>query len=238
MTTPAELEHDRVQQWYADMCKTGPEPPMNPQEFRGLYGNVVTADCYGLRTLDFKPDVILDIGANVGGFTRFARSLFPSALIVCVEPDARNLAFLKHLTEDHNNMVFLNKAIGRGVIFRTVKRAINGAHEFYHGNGSPVFAALAKDNPRYEPLGVEPVMLDELAATYCPEGARLLVKIDIESAERIIFEHPASMAVLSNADYFAMELHVGHKLDAPPLDIFQRTHRMSQVHSEMRARKL
>jgi hypothetical protein len=64
VVTSHEDEHDRIQRWYAEMCQTGPEPPMTPPEFRGLYGHVVTSDCYGLRTMDFEPDVILDIGAS------------------------------------------------------------------------------------------------------------------------------------------------------------------------------
>lgn len=238
MSTSNESEHDRIQQWYAEMCKTGPEPPMTPPEFRGLYGNVVTADCYGLRTLGFEPDVILDLGANVGTFARFARSLFSSSTtkIVCVEPGERNFAFLKHLTEPDPNMVFVNKAIGEGNVFKALN-TLNGAHEVYFGDGSPSVAEYTKDPASYVPCKVESVMLDRLVAEYCPPAARFMVKIDIESAERVVLDDPASVDVLSRADCFAIELHIGHDFNAPPLNRFHETHVIKQVHSELVARK-
>ncbi|MHC4302556.1 MAG: FkbM family methyltransferase, partial [Planctomycetota bacterium] len=212
-------------------------PPMTPPEFRGLYGHVVTSDCYGLRTMDFEPDVILDIGANVGVFARFARSRFPSSKIVCVEPGARNFAFLKHLTGPDENMVFLNKAIGQGTIFGSLN-AVNGAHEVYYGEDSPGSSRVFPGyGPQFVPCEIEGVMLDQLVAEYCSEDVRYMAKIDIEAADLAIFEHPASVDALRDADCFALELHRGQNFNAPPLNRFHDTHAITQKHVELIARK-
>lgn len=50
--------------------------------------NVVLDDDYGLRSLTGEPRTIVDIGANIGLFTAFARQLFPGAMIHAYEPSA------------------------------------------------------------------------------------------------------------------------------------------------------
>ena len=59
-------------------------------EFELVFGEVCIGDCYALRRLAFAPEVIFDIGANVGAFTSYARFMFPHAKIISVEPDPRN----------------------------------------------------------------------------------------------------------------------------------------------------
>ncbi len=44
----------------------------------------------------FTPRRIVDGGANIGMFALFAHCLFPTATLVCYEPDERNLAQLRH----------------------------------------------------------------------------------------------------------------------------------------------
>ena len=63
--------------------------------YNGLYGEVVTEDCYRLKTLGFVPDVIFDLGANIGVFTRYARDMFNNAKIISVEPNLDNFENLK-----------------------------------------------------------------------------------------------------------------------------------------------
>jgi hypothetical protein len=96
----------------------------------GLYGEVVTEDCYRLRQLDFVPDIVFDIGANVGTFTRHARSLWPRAVIVAVEPDKANCAHFRKFTPMHN-IFLLEAAIGVCDIWRCTTAA-NGAGEATH----------------------------------------------------------------------------------------------------------
>src|ERR1044072_3477914 len=102
--------------------------------YKGLYGEVVEADCYRLRQLKFIPDIIFDVGANIGVFARFARELFPGALIVSVEPNFENRVHYTKFTKPHSRTVILNKALGMGPIYHGLT-ARNGSGETYLSAG-------------------------------------------------------------------------------------------------------
>jgi FkbM family methyltransferase len=55
--------------------------------------DVALDDEYGLKSLPFEPRTILDVGANVGLFSLFARHYFRSALIHAYEPNPRIFPF-------------------------------------------------------------------------------------------------------------------------------------------------
>ena len=189
--------------------------------YGGLFGEVVTEDCYRLRTLDFVPDVVFDLGANIGVFARFARELWPDALIVCVEPNAENLDHLNRFTPPHPRTVMLNKAIGRGRIWRGLGAA-NGAHESYMSAGLGFDEAMlttadglvsyptmaVKDSPGFERADVPTVMLDELVNEWVSVGARAILKLDIEGGENALVEHEPSVEALRRFDYIAAEIHL------------------------------
>ena len=177
--------------------------------YKGLYGEVVTEDCYKIRQLNFTPLVIFDLGANIGIFTRFARQLFPDSLIVSVEPDKENFESLVKFTEP-NNTVFINKAIGIGQIWKG-SNPINGSGATYLNSGK--FLSIGEMN-NSESTGymskcdVESVMPDELINSYVKEGQKFLIKIDIEGNEHIIFTHKPSISAIKKADYICMETHL------------------------------
>jgi len=182
---------------------------MNREELP-CYSEIVTLDTYKLRSLKCQPDVIFDIGANLGMFTTFARELFPNALIVAVEPHPPNFAFLTKNTP-HENAVFLEKAIGRGQILRypdiqatDESQLVTG--ETYISSGSGYELPDIADHP-LAPVATRSVMLDELYAEYAKPGDKFIVKIDCEGAENVLFVHPPSVEVLKQADFVTMELH-------------------------------
>ncbi len=203
--------------------------------YGGLYGEVVVEDCYRLRELKFTPDVIIDLGANVGCFTRFARELFPEAKIISVEPDKDNFDVLVKFT-DPTNIVFLNKAVGIGTIWRGVG-AVNGSGATYLNSGKWLpknkMIESAELGKMEEMKGIESVMPDELINTHVKEGQKFLIKIDIEGNEHIVYEHKPSMESIKKADYICMETHLYSfisnyeevKLDIlPHLKYFEDTH--------------
>jgi len=183
--------------------------------YKGLYGEVVTEDIYRLRQLKFTPDVIFDFGANVGTFSKFARELFPSALIVAVEPDKQNIEYFhKFNSPQDNNIVLHNIAIGNGEAYRC-KGAINGAHESYISNGLG-FEIVESDF--LERVEVRTTLLDFIVNGWAKEGQKYVLKIDIEGNETAIFTHEPSMKALRNAEYIAMELHY-HALETSQVEV-------------------
>lgn len=164
--------------------------------YAGLYGEVVKFDCYKLKELKFIPDVVLDIGANVGIFTRYVRQLFPDCFILSIEPDIDNYTNIIMFTKT-DNMVLLNEAIGIGDVYR-IRNSINGAHEIYINEDK---------GEQTEKVNIKCRMLDELIDKAVKPKMKSILKLDIEGNEEIIWQHEPSMQALKKIDYFAGEIH-------------------------------
>lgn len=170
--------------------------------YGGLYGEVVTEDTYKLKQLKFVPDVIFDLGANVGVFSRFARELFPDARIFAVEPDPENYEHLMKFSIGYNIDV-LNRAIGIGSIYRCFGAA-NGAHESYISRG---FGFNTTEMRTIVKTDIATIMPDELIKMFSLPGEKTMLKCDIEGNENMIWGHKPSMDALKTIDYICMELH-------------------------------
>lgn len=173
--------------------------------YLGLVGEVETEDCYRLRRVGFTPSVIYDVGGNVGVFARFARKLFPDALIVSVEPHKANCKIFKKYTNDKNT-ILIEKAIGIGQVWRD-KNATNGAGENYISDSVGYPKDEMVNDERMELMETETIMIDELVNTYLKEGMKSILKLDIEAGENVIWNHKPSMDALKRIDYICCELH-------------------------------
>lgn len=220
--------------------------PEETDGYGGLFDEVVTEDCYGLRSLDFVPTLVLDMGANIGVFARYARSLFPQARIVCVEPDPDNFANLTAFTPDPNT-ILINKAIGVGRV-RHFLGAINGAHESYVSAGLGFDEGLMRGSDQIVAIGTgqskpvtgfefcaaPAVMPDALLAEWGKPDDRVLVKMDIEGGENVVLTHEPSMAALRRVDYLAAEIHFyalhGGVLEATKAAIMDALHSFDATH--------
>lgn len=173
--------------------------------YDGLYAEVVTEDNYRLRQLDFTPDLIFDLGANVGIFTRFARELFPNAYIVAVEPNPDN----QKVWEEHTPSFMthlVKKAIGRGKTWRKTD-ATNGSNEEYLSVSDHISEQDMDNNPRAELSDVELTMPDELIREWVRLDDNFIIKIDIEGNENTIWEHEPSLSAIADAEYIVVEIH-------------------------------
>lgn len=175
--------------------------------YSGLYAEVVTHDTYRVRGLDFTPDLVIDIGANVGVFTRFARSLWPDALIVAVEPNPENFAILKEHT-DVREMVLFEAAYGKGEIYHGLT-ARNGSGETYlsAGLGYPEEGLKSQVGISLERVAINTIDLWSLMGFFHFIDERVLLKMDCEGAENSLWEDERSLAEIAKIDYVAMEIH-------------------------------
>lgn len=177
-------------------------------DYQGLYGEVVTEDTYKLRQLPWQPDLIFDVGANIGIFSRYARTLFPKALIIAVEPDPKNCEAFRRYTADEN-IILVERALGVGQIFHGLT-ARNGSGETYLSIGLGYPMELMRQSilgPAMERSTVVPINLFELVVPYWQPDMKTVIKIDCEGAENTIWHHDPSMSVLASVDYIAMEVH-------------------------------
>lgn len=165
--------------------------------YAGLHGEVVTEDVYRLKQLDFTPDLIFDLGANIGVFTIYAKSLFPGARIVAVEPDPQNVEHFKRFVKE-NGVTLLESAVGTCAM-RKKPSPENGAHASYRE------FPYAPGN--YEPSDVGTISIEKLMGAYMLGGMRAALKLDIEGNESAIFNSVEELEAIARVDYFAMEVH-------------------------------
>lgn len=125
------------------------------------------------RLLPPEPGLIVDLGANTGLAARWLAHRFPSARLVCVEPEEGNLAVL-----DTN----LEPLGGRA----TVVRACVGGHRrkvrLVTDNGSFAFRMTEDEAPGVQ---VDVVMMTDVLSDELLQID--LLKCDVEGAEREIF---------------------------------------------------
>lgn len=143
---------------------------------------VVAGDTYGLRRAKERfPDakLFLDVGANIGAFAVFAKSLWPSSTVICFEPLSENFEVLQE-----------NVAGIEGV--KLIKKAVVGSSEKQVGFRNPSFLTSTDGyfNPgdgkveRGLPTLVEACTIEEVLA----DGKADMLKMDCEGAEGEILE--------------------------------------------------
>jgi len=80
------------------MNEQTPTEPLWPADFNlspNHCRDVIDGEgCYNIPGLE-SPSVVLDIGANVGAFARWAAKRWPTATVHCYEPQPMNYALLK-----------------------------------------------------------------------------------------------------------------------------------------------
>lgn len=193
--------------------------------YPGLYGEVVTEDCYKVKNLPFVPDIVFDIGANVGIFTRWSREMWPTALVIAVEPHPDNLeTFRKFTCPEERGVWLVEAALGRGQMWHNIG-AVNGSGESYVASGLGYPEEVMALSTRTGRCDVPTIMLPELGEKYWKSWMKSLIKIDCEGAENVIWDDPESMDFLRKMDYITMELHF-YAIEGGPVheEMLEKTH--------------
>lgn len=75
---------------------------------RTCYREVIVDDCYRILSYSKKnnPSVIVDIGANIGVFSKFCSLLFPQSVIHAYEPNPSAIKWLRHNSAETNIKVY------------------------------------------------------------------------------------------------------------------------------------
>jgi FkbM family methyltransferase len=147
-------------------------------------------------TLPVVPEVIIDAGANIGLASVYFANLFPHATIVAIEPDASNFAMIQ-------------KNLAAYPQVRPLHAALWGEDKqlnlFYPKGGHCGFRTLDGSGVELTECGqVGAVTLQSLMQTMQLKSIDLL-KIDIEGAEREVFQNSA--AWIDKTRMMMVELH-------------------------------
>lgn len=137
---------------------------------------------------DGNPKVIIDAGANIGVASVFFAATFPHARIISIEPEPGNFALLEKNTRAYPNITAIRAAVWKknGEVALTDPQ--QGPWAYRVGDGQ----------------GTESLTIDEIMSRFSLTTIDLL-KLDIEGAEKELFESPGPW--LGKVNAIMIELH-------------------------------
>ncbi len=191
------------------------------------HAEIFLEDTYRLRALDFAPDLVLDVGANVGCFTGFAKSLWPECRVVAVEPHPDNFTVLRDTVGGLPGVTLVFGALGNGPIRRRLGPNAGGHLYTSESVGFTREGLAARED--FEPHDVWCYMLNDLLAIVGVRG-EYIVKIDCEGAEQVLFDHKPSLEALRDAAYWTAELHFFAARHERPATAERLCDRMLETH--------
>lgn len=167
--------------------------------------------------VNYTDKVCLDLGGNVGGFTKIAIDGGASA-VYTVECDTRNFEKLSNSFANESKANIIHAAVS-GCTDKTIK--------IYKGNsgGSHCSTSIIKRNSFNEYDEVRNIHIKELLETYKPD----IIKVDVEGAEYDIIQDIAAYY----PDVLFIELHMGKvkQFAQPTIDLLTGLYPKNQVNS-------
>ena len=154
------------------------------------------------RLIDGKP--IIDIGANIGAAAVYFANSYPNSPILAIEPHPRNVDFIRENSAPYSDSVtVIEKAFS--VNPGTVTLA-NPEVEVKQQHNSYLFSTnLACESE--DAIRVRSITPEEILSISQFSKEIGLLKVDIEGAEKEIFESPQIDQLLSITDVLAIETH-------------------------------
>lgn len=161
--------------------------------------------------LDTTTPTIIDAGAHIGTSALYFHKQYPKAKIVCIEPNPRNLEFLKKNLSD--NDVTTVTIIPKALVGKDAKDHIT----LYVHPRWGVFSSLQQkgwsQDQEMTPVMVETIKLSEIITAPVD-----ILKIDIEGAEEdVLHEAKDSLRFVS---HLLLEYHETHKGQAEHMKRF------------------
>lgn len=152
---------------------------------------VLVEKVYDLSVVPFEPNIIFDIGANIGLFSLIAASKWPTAKLISVEPHPTTFCYL------------VKNLQANGVKAAKLQCALDGRSGVkYLLNEGAVFQSTT-----HQPTGIFTFCLRLDALLESLTACKILIKMDIEGAEQVVLD---SLTVdLPRETFVFIELHSG-----------------------------
>jgi len=159
------------------------------------YGPLVKA----LKLNGIVPNLILDLGANIGLTTIYLKKYHPEAEIICVEPDINNFNQLSLNTIYLPNINLIHAAIWSKSTLLIEDMPFRGGDDW-----SKSFREYPEDSSIPTVSGIT---IEEILKKHSKLEIDVL-KIDVEGAERFIFDETSSnLSFLEVTKVIAIEIH-------------------------------
>jgi FkbM family methyltransferase len=142
---------------------------------------------------------IIDAGANVGYSSLYFLNEFPQATVASVEPDSRNVQML-----NRNLASFIDagqlKVFQNGLMSEDGRNIVT-TKDFRDGRDWSVTVAETQEESELKSITVNRIC-DQLGWGHVD-----ILKIDIEGAERFVFDKSANLDYLQKVNTVAIEIH-------------------------------
>jgi len=131
-------------------------------------------------SINFKPKVIIDCGANIGLASLYFKSKYPESTVIAIEPEINNFNLLVKNMANYSNFTAVNKGIWS-----------ESCHlEIISGEDNLPWSFQVKQIEEQTESSVEAISLFDIITKYDLKEIDIL-KIDIEGAEENLFEKNA-----------------------------------------------
>ncbi|HVN31933.1 MAG TPA: FkbM family methyltransferase [Thermoanaerobaculaceae bacterium] len=131
-----------------------------------------------LRRLGYRPQLIIDAGANVGNWTAMAQRVFPEARCHLVEPQPRCVQVLRAMAETRPTITVHAVAVTKPGVKRV--RLVGGGTG---GEGTGARVAGSADSSCSDEFECDATTLDALLANVITDDDRVLLKLDLQGHE-------------------------------------------------------
>lgn len=142
--------------------------------------------------------VLIDCGANVGYTTVYFSQRYHFDKIFCIEPSLSNIEVLKKNVEKLKNAATIN------VMHRAIAGKLNETFDLSSDFRDGLDWSLSTSANKAG--NIKGITISEIVAQNKIESITLL-KIDIEGAERFVFEDTADLSFLAITKIIAIEIH-------------------------------
>lgn len=124
--------------------------------------------------IGFEPSFMIDAGAHCGYASIYFLNKFPEIEVIAVEPEKENFSVLMKNLKDLDNVTLLNNALTN----KSKKVALSNPDA-----GSPSFQFKASQGSE----GKDSVTIQHILDNYVSDYGNVILKLDIEGAEKDIF---------------------------------------------------
>lgn len=173
---------------------------VNPSSLLYLFQEVFLSKEYYFKTKNERP-LIIDCGSNIGMSVLFFKMIYPQAIITAIEPNPDTFKLLKKNVAQNKlkDIKLLNCCLSNK----------EGFEKFYIPNieNASLIASIYEERGNAEHFSVRSIRLSDLLIDIQVD----LVKIDIEGAERKVFQDLVQSNVISNSNFYLLEYH--HKIE-------------------------
>ncbi|MBC7828791.1 MAG: FkbM family methyltransferase [Chitinophagaceae bacterium] len=151
--------------------------------------------------------IVADCGANIGIATLYFKWRFPGCIIHCFEPDPMAfLALSKNVKNNNLQQVFLHNVAVMGE---------EGSLPFYVSQAEQASLMMSTVANRMNERTIEVPAID--FSVFVKENNPTVLKIDIEGAEKNVFDKLISSGAINNLQQIIMEYH--HKIEGQPSNL-------------------